>query len=546
MDQNAANESPPHVPGPTGLAPDCPLALEEILRLVLQFADQASLVAVATVCHAWSRIALDERWKSLPSIFPLLMLVAPREWILDPVDHRQNLMSSLAKADWGRFRKYSSRVRSVGVGHAVKLDLPVDSAALVHMFHGQSPLLPNIKTVSWRFNQSKNCMSIVPFTGPQLENLFLEIDEGVDHAGQSLLLQSLTDRMPTLKFLRLMSLGVAHHISTSLASLISSLPKLTHLELPPFFHTHEIVAATAQLPSLTNFSYSDSMDPTKNYHESGMCFEFISGSFTQLEILCFGSLPNRMGEILQSTDHVGRLRAVLLNCPAYNSPQEIENVFATLASGARRLTQVHLACCPIPELAVSSSKDSLSIKNLRPLFACNQLRSFRLQAPHFTPLKDEDVVEMGKNWPAMCNLILCPAPLLNKDQGVGFDILPSFAQSFPSLRELRIFFGKEVPEFDGELYPPYQFTKLEILGFGRSPIPRHKARDVGFLIASLCQRPPSIQSGSNTNNTGGSFPVWSAYSEVESNMKLAFRIKNAVARRLDSAGSAAELGQGTL
>ncbi|KIO32345.1 hypothetical protein M407DRAFT_108326 [Tulasnella calospora MUT 4182] len=84
--------------------------LAEILQLIFQFADQASLIAAAGVCQFWSCIALDERRKSLPSIFLLLELVAPRKWVLDPKEHHKSLMSSLAKADWSRFRKYSLRV----------------------------------------------------------------------------------------------------------------------------------------------------------------------------------------------------------------------------------------------------------------------------------------------------------------------------------------------------------------------------------------------------------------------------------------------------
>ncbi|KAG8937723.1 hypothetical protein FRC00_001623 [Tulasnella sp. 408] len=505
MNQSVPNQSPPPVPLPPGPAQGCPLALDEILRLILEFADHASLVAAA-----------------------------------------RNLMSSLGKADWARFRYYSSRIQSIGVGQTVKTDLPLDSAGLVQLFHGPSPLLPNIKTVSWRFNQNQNCMSILPFIGPQLEQLFLEMDEGIDDVAQSLLLQNLARRVSTLKFLRLISSGLAHHISTSLATLISSWPNLTRLELPPFFLTQEVVAATAQLPLLTWFTHSKWTKGAENYHESGTCFEFTPESFPQLSVLSFASLPIQMAGILQSTNHVGRLRLVVLDCPAYNSPQEIGNVFAALGSGAQGLDSVFLVCNPVPQLAASASKNSLSIDTIRPLFSCTRLGLFQLHAPHLSPLKDEDVFEMGKSWPAMCYLTLCPAPIVKQHSGVDFSILSSFARSFPNLRELRLFFGQEVPEFDGDLYPAYRFTKLETLGVGLSRIPKGKTRDIGFLLASLCQHPPLIEYGTNGAYRGdGISPrenadLMSVCPGIRSNMNLAFRIKSSFARNFDTAGSAAE------
>ncbi|KAG8937721.1 hypothetical protein FRC00_001621 [Tulasnella sp. 408] len=327
MDQGVDNKSPPPVPLPTDIA----AALEEILRLVLQFADKASLITAARVCRFWSHIAIGELWKVLPSIFPLLELVAPRLWVMDPTKYHQDLLSCLAKADWARFRRYSFRIRSVGVGNTVQTDLPPDSAALVQMFNGLCPLLPNIKRISWRFNQKQNCSSILPFIGPHLESLSLDMGEGIDDVTQSLLMQSLTHRMPTLKVLQLNSSGLAHRISHSFAALISSLPNLTQLLLPPFFLTEEVVAATGQLPLLTVL-YSEWSINTGNYHESGMCFKFMPGTFPRLIFLYLPSLPNRMAEILQSADHVGRLRFVILDCPSYNSPQEIENILSLLGS----------------------------------------------------------------------------------------------------------------------------------------------------------------------------------------------------------------------
>ncbi|KAG9023753.1 hypothetical protein FS837_005641 [Tulasnella sp. UAMH 9824] len=389
-------------------------------------------------------------------------------------------------------------------------------------------------------------MSILPFIGPQLEALILKMGEGNDYIAHSLLMQSLTHRTLTLKTLRLISPGPAHHISYPFAALISSSPNLTLLSIPPFSLTEEVVAAAGQLPLLKTLAFSAWWASDENYHESGMCFKFIPESFPQLRALSFGSLPNRMAEILQSTDHLRRLSAVVLDCPAYNSPQEIENVFAVLGSGAQQLERVMMACSPVPQLAGSSSNDSLSVDSIRPLFSCTQLKRFGLFAPHFAPPKDDDIVEMGKNWPGMWFLSLCPSPLLKRDVGVSFSILSSFAKSFPNLQELRLFFGQEVPEFDGDLYPAYRFTKLGTLKIGWPRIPKDKTRDIGFLLASLCQNPPLILPEEGVGNRGHRLSpqenedLIAKCSDIKSNMDLAFRIKGSFDRKFNRAGPAVE------
>lgn len=449
-------------------------------------------------------------------------------------------MSSLASADWDRFTRHAQRVRRIA--WARDADLPVDLAALVQMLYGPRSLLPNIKTLSWKFIEKKNFTSIHPFIGPQLKILHLIMDQ-IDGPEQSLLLQSLLHRIPTLTKLWIASFALVRHMNTNLASFIISLPKLVYLYLPGFSLTKEVVAAAAKLPELQVLDHTEWIQPEETYEESGTCFEFTPGSFPKLVTLSFGSLPARMAEILQATDHVGRLRTINLDCPAYFSTQEIKTVFANLAAGARDLNDVQLLCCPVRQLKGSSSNESLSIDTIRPLFSCTGITRFHLLAPHFEPLKDGDVVEMGASWPRIGSLTLCPSPLVKREMGTRFDILPIFAKSFPNLRELRLFFGKEVAEFDGDLYPAHQFMMLQILGVGLSPAPKGHAHDTGFLLASLCQKPPSIEFGVIVSHRGGSITeqqkadMEAGYSEVRSIMNLAFRVKASVTRKFDTVGS---------
>ncbi|KAG8945179.1 hypothetical protein FRC04_001158 [Tulasnella sp. 424] len=529
--------SSPSISSPPVLASDSPLALEEILWLIFQFAEPASLAVAARVCRNWSGTALDELWRTLPSIYPLLTLLVPRNWILDATEYHKNLLDSLAKANWDRFRGYAARIRSVRVDYDEEENLPFDTVALVQAFHGPSPLMPNVKTISWRFFQNKNFTSILPFIGHQLENLDLTMVKGIDDAERSQLVRSLAHRTANLRSLRLLSFTKIRHMDIPLATLISSSPKLVNIKLPAFFLTKEVVAAIAKLQFLTKLYHSGWLKAEKVYRDAEMCFEFTPESFPQLETLAFAALPTRMAKVFDATDHVGRLRSVYLDCPAFNSSKEIETVFAKLAAGGSRLDSVQLMCCPVYPLVSSSLNDSVSIDTIRPLFSCTRLGSLQLWAPHFVPLNEEDVVEMGKNWPLMHTLNLCPAPLAKKDQGTGFDILAAFAKSFPHLRILRLFFNKEIPAFDGDLHPVSRFRALERLGVGLSPAAEGKASEIGFLIASLCQSPPAIDYGTTGNRHGNDIPeeqmtkLAAGWSEVVSFLNLAFRIKNSYTRK---------------
>lgn len=388
-------------------------------------------------------------------------------------------------------------------------------------------------------------MSILPFIGPRLEILDLNMAEGIENPEQSQLMQSLAHRTPNLKSLWLNSSSNIHDMSTPLATLISSSPNLINLGLPAFFLTPEVVAAAARLPLLKTLLCTTQQYAEDTYQESGMSFEFAPESFPQLDTLEFAALPTRMTTILQATDHVGRLISVSLDCPAYDSSQEIKTVFANLAAAAKRIREIQLVCCPINRLAGPSSKDSLSINTIRPLLSCTRLAHLHITAPHFIPLSEGDVVEMGNSWPEMRTLTLSPSPLLERDQGTSFNILPAFAKHLPDLFTLDLFFSKEIPEFDGDLNPAYQFGGLATLGVGWTSVPGGKARDIGFLLAGLCRRPPYIHFGKAQYHRGIDPPgesmtyrhLAAGWSQVRLAMDLAFQTKNSIARKSGSGDS---------
>ncbi|KAG8909988.1 hypothetical protein FRC01_006612 [Tulasnella sp. 417] len=546
MTQNATQTSEATVLSFADPAPE----LEEILRLIFQFTEQASLSRAARVSRAWSNIALDELWRSLPSIFPLLKLLAPLEWILDPTKHQRTLCTSLVDADWDRFRGYALRVQCVNIDNALEVDLPHESAALVQMFHRTAPLLPNIETISWRFIQTKNCTSILPFIGPQLEHVTLVMERGINENEQRLLMRSLGNFVPNLRSLRLTSLTPTSDWTGFLAQSIYSWPKLVHLELPPFFLTPAVVAATASLPLLTKLNSSGWRSSYETYSTGGMNFKFTPGSFPKLDSLSFAALPNKMLQVLRSTDHVRQLQTICLDCPTFSGPWEIERVFTQLADVAQRLVDLQLVCSPVRQYRTSSSNDSLLIQTIRPLFSCTRLRRFHLVAPRFEPLTDADIVEMGKSWPAMRCLTLSPAPVADHPSGTPFSTLPAFAKNLPNLQKLRLLFDTETSEFDGNLYPTHRFKKLEVLGVGFSSVPRGKAQEIGFLLASLCQTAPAIEVGITKYHRGDDIPeprrseLLVEWLEVGSAMDLAFRTKKSITPLLRTTG--AEQGEPAL
>lgn len=51
----------------------------ELLSKIFEKSDQKDCAAAAIVCRQWSNAALDELWRSLPSLMPLLNLLGPIE-----------------------------------------------------------------------------------------------------------------------------------------------------------------------------------------------------------------------------------------------------------------------------------------------------------------------------------------------------------------------------------------------------------------------------------------------------------------------------------
>lgn len=377
------------------------------------------------------------------------------------------------------------------------------------------------------------------------------MERDISGSEQMLVVQSLVDHSPNLRSLRLVSFTLVHGMNYSLAALISSSPKLVHLELPAFFLTPEIVTAAAELPLLTKLNYSHWTSTSETYSEYGMSFKSDAGMFQELDSLSFASLPRRVTDVLAHW-LVTQLQTISVDCPSFGSPYEIQNIFSYLAAGTERLTDVQLVCCPVPQLRNRSSNASLSTTNIRPLFSCTRLKRFHLLAPHFIPLQENDIVAMGTSWPEMRSLTLCPAPLVHRHQGTHYNMLSAIARNFPNLRKLRLYLGPGIEEFDGNLYPAYRLGRLETLGVGFSVVPRGKAQEIGFLLASLCQNSPVIEVGVTKYHRGGDLPeqersdLLAGWSEVISAMNLAFRTKSSIAPMLRTTALDAEPWKKTL
>ncbi|KAG8994779.1 hypothetical protein FRB90_000345 [Tulasnella sp. 427] len=345
---------------------------------------------------------------------------------------------ALMKADWDRFRHYTQRVRSVNLENVWEMEeLPLNSAALIRMFHGVSAILPNVKEISWSFWNPDNSPAVIPFLGPQLEKLCLNTYPWMDTTAheQVQLFQSLTGHIQSLRSLEIASLSPVRCPKT-LATLIGSCPNLRLLDLPPYYLTKEVVAAAARLPHLEILYCDVSPGTERNYTGLGMEFEFTANSFPQLKKASFAAFPLRMAEIFQAPAHIANLEAVDLNCPLDGSTEEIKTIFANLAAGAPMLQDIRLVCTPIRQLQATSGFESLSIDTISPLFSCTYLTDFILLAPCFRPLTAEDLIQMGKSWPRISSLGICPTPLVDDYPGTDINLLSAFAQSFPLLNEL--------------------------------------------------------------------------------------------------------------
>ncbi|KAG8945171.1 hypothetical protein FRC04_001150 [Tulasnella sp. 424] len=519
------------------VATETALSISEMLSLIFSELPPGTQVACACVCKKWSELALDELWRDLQGVQPLLRLVIEDEQFYDEgswgyPETVDNIFQLLRDADWSRFREYAVRVVSIEFDENMSAtSLPSGQGIAVLCFHHRfgNCLTPNVRRIKWR-TTSKQCVKLMmPFISERLEELKLEFDQW--EAEESFLY--LAHRTPSLKKLYIASEESPSNLSTSFSRWVQTCVGLEEVQLPRGWHTSTILAAFGSLPNLFEFGMqwtSPPGDPTEVRTRAIIR----KGCFLSLRSLGWSSNITQATDLLQQTS--GQLQRLTLDCRGELSQGDIEALLITVAECCPQLDRFCLNLTEIQVIAL------LTFNIFRPLLACKTLTELRIHYSLPCIVSNSDFEDMGTAWPAMEELVLCPDPdASGSTRGTAISTLSHLATALPRLRVLGLHFDHlEPPGSAGDLLPETQFRCLRELDVGTSQVPKADPTPVGLYLASLFAvgTRPTIHAGvsevRSTDRSGHSAACVDGWRQVERSVHLTLGVKEAIVRRFSS------------
>lgn len=458
-------------------------------------------------------MALNHLWEELDSIVPLLALAQPlRLAFEDNEGKRWELDGNVADADWGRFREYACRIRSLkfdendaifGKEESFIAFSSVQALAFVHPF-GPS-LLPNLQQIFWCCTRDDTVLCILPFVSPSLRTLELDIEWAVSGQSFQRLLRSLVHRTPNLEHFQLSTDHAVAEINDTLAQWLSSVPALRTVTLPQFFHTPEILASLGRLAKLEELK-TDWLYTNTDYFERGTTLLFPNGSYPALRTLHFHSSLALATKLFKTTGPISQVKEVCFSTRKCYPSKVLKGFLSAVARGCPQLEVLLLNFASV--INQDNAEGSLTLDDLRPCLSLIHLRELKVAYDCSFILRDDDVWEMARAWKTLRVLRLCSDPDYSLvHEGTPITILKTFSGAFPNLGYLSLYFHEEdVPQFEPDLKFEDGFNGPFELDVGFSPVPGDHEHSIGFFLGSLCRQKPKI----STTQTD-----WTAWSEFK-------------------------------
>ncbi|KAG8986460.1 hypothetical protein FRB90_003993 [Tulasnella sp. 427] len=391
-------------------------------------------------------------------------------------------------------------------------------------------LVPNLKKIKWEGEDGYTAM--LPLLSPCIEHLDVTPHGDTDDInnffaaleGHQLSLKSFTLRCP----------NGPEEVKHTFSQAVSTWTGLQYLNIPTFYLTSPVLQAVMVLPELVILELNYWV---KSKFEAPAVLQYLSpNAFPALEGFAF--MCNLVSDALriarESAELFFRLKTLHVNASDGVGNADVLAFVRHLGLNCQRLEQVSLNLC-VPIEAEAQDFTPLSVGVLESLFPCRGLKVLGIGHPLPITLHAADMERAATAWPKMTELSLTTDPDLSfpvsDATGNSWSLLPAFAQHFPRIRRLGLYFAKtdSFPSSSGDLYPAFEFRQPEVLVVGLSVAPG-EPEDVGRWIAGLCRKNPKIEARTSEWYVGSYWREESAnvdkWKEVEKFLKLSMSAKN--------------------
>ncbi|KAG8897020.1 hypothetical protein FRC00_004923 [Tulasnella sp. 408] len=336
--------------------------------------DTKDCAITALVCRLWSGVALDELWRSPPSLLPLFEILGP----LVDTENGKDLDSDvvLTARSWALFKSYARRVRRLTCEHQ-EFNSSLSTGLVLRALaaHLEGGILPNLRAAHWRVN-GFGLNHTLAFCPPTLERMSLHVGNeyaSVDSVKRllSCLSSSLQNRLKFFEFGTEFLSTQDATLSTALNIFLKSQRGLLGLKLPFY-----------------------------RILEHAFIFEACHAA-PQLRTFC--------GEVQDFTKEM------------------LQEAFSALArKGAS------LRCVGLSRLGNGFKEETIRLADIEPILQLSAVEDIRLWLECNLELDVRDIQQMGQAWKGLRSLFLHPS----EGWGIPLPRLVAFAQWFPVLQRL--------------------------------------------------------------------------------------------------------------
>ncbi|KAK7682132.1 hypothetical protein QCA50_014718 [Cerrena zonata] len=474
------------------------LEIPEIIELILSYLDTGEKLHVIPVCKKWADIALNQVWKRVDDIIPLLRGLAPmvrNEWQCYDFERR------LCASDWETFRKRALRVRSLTYGsEELSVEKDLCSSAFDEIARNRPPysilpvLLPNLQQLTWLPTVNNRTEYLLMFMHDKIKELTIRLINNDVYPIQSLF-EEIRLRMPFLTHLELRFKFPMKQIEGDLVKLLASLTKLKKVTLPVFTITSKIMESLSRLPQLgtIQFEYYESQEMGVPGDIVPFAPQLDSSAFPALWDLSFSSTLHDASSFLKANHAPTNLTVLYVHVVDPATPTDLSQFLSAVAENCHLLTELYIHQTKSPAYNaedLSPAGDGPTWETLKPILDCPNLVTFELFWDRPLKLTQENIEEVAFKWPSLEQLTLDCDPFFPKEAStLTLTALLPFARHCPNLRELGLYVsagGEDLDTLSSIITP---FKSLRTLNFGLSRVTDIDSTVV--LLSQLC--PPDCE-----------------------------------------------------
>ncbi|KAG8923529.1 hypothetical protein FRC01_012662, partial [Tulasnella sp. 417] len=497
------------------------LSIPEILQLVLSSGVcRATMRNAALTCTLWKDAALDELWKDLDSVFPLIWVLVRLE-IEQTADTRFPLPSN-----WSRLGTYVRRVRTLvfdvfpPAGRAIALKTLQTVAQLRPPGRG---LLPNLRKFTYiprDLPEVDTVSQFLVFLGPSIVELKLV---HVASSAVPALLEYVAQWTPQVQRVQIEDhFQKSYDGSSAFASSLLKLKKLTSLEAEVISLTPVVWDAMARHSSLLSARvlFLSSLDSVAAFQPR---------VFAKLASLTIRAKFDRLCGLFGSQNDLPTLTRVSLTGPSVpQARSDFRRLCELLVQKLPNLACVEVAFCWTPAL----DGVPLGFKDFRPLLQCNKLQRVQLGHSCGVSVTAGEVSELLDAWPGIQALALQYTREVAGLKAISnwtpptlpLRVLDTVAAKAPNIKKLGLILDASTPIGSAPSTCRWKFECLQELNVTLSTV--GQPGNVASYLAQRCRKrfsvrfvPPALVDGIAMQEITEEKAKWD---QVEEHLRLLF------------------------